>query len=269
MNSGEQAVRLARALPGLFREVDAGSDPGPLLVGGPPLEVATLSRALSEGGDQSLIRSTGLVGIEGLDGAALVYVIAGDASPADERVLREAERAGLPVVCLVLGGAGWGGRVLPYVPPTNVVRAPALDATTVDAVAERLARRAGEVAWMLAQGLPVLRRPVADALVARFARQNALIGAAVFVPGADLPLLTLNELRLVLRIGAAYGLEPARTRRIALGAILGLGFGLRGLARRAVQLAPIPGFAVKSGVAYAGTRAIGKAAIALAEREAT
>ena len=270
------AFRVVRALPGLLREVQTGAAPAPLLVGGPPSTVSELSRALSRGGDASLVRELRVDWARrgsplhegGERGAALVYVVRGDLTPTDERVLREADHRGLPLVCLLLDGGRANGRVLPYVLATDVVHASTIDAAAVVAVAVRVAARAGEAAWALARALPVLRRPVAEALVKRYARQNAVIGAAVFVPGADLPILTLNELRMVLRIAAAYGVAPDGARRLALATVVGAGFGLRAFARRAAQLLPVPAFALKAGVAYGGTRAIGEAAINYLERGA-
>ena len=65
-----------------------------------------------------------------------------------------------------------------------------------------------------------------------------MIGAAVFVPGVDLPVLTLNQLRLVLRIAAAHGFEvgPARMPE-ALG-IIGAALGFRAVARSLAGLVP-------------------------------
>jgi uncharacterized protein (DUF697 family) len=84
----------------------------------------------------------------------------------------------------------------------------------------------------------------------------------VFVPGADLPLLALNELRLLLRLEQAYGLEiDPRERLPEIAATLGVGFGMRALARELLDLVPVAGWAVKGAVAYAGTRALGEAAI--------
>jgi uncharacterized protein (DUF697 family) len=93
------------------------------------------------------------------------------------------------------------------------------------------------------------------------ARQNGVVGAAVFVPGVDLPVLTLNQLRLVLRIAAAHGQEvgPARLPE-ALG-IVGAALSLRTVARSLVGVVPWVGWAVKGGVAYGGTRALGEAAV--------
>ena len=84
--------------------------------------------------------------------------------------------------------------------------------------------------------------------------------AAIFVPGADLPLLTLNQVRLVLRIASAYGGEIDAPRVPELLGVLGAGFGFRAVAREALDLVPVAGWLVKGAVAYAGTRALGEAA---------
>jgi uncharacterized protein (DUF697 family) len=109
---------------------------------------------------------------------------------------------------------------------------------------------------------------VCEELIARFSRQNALVGAAVFVPGADMPVLTVNQIRLVLRIADAYGFEVDRERIPELLAVLGSGFGFRALAREALGAIPVAGWALKGAVAYAGTRAVGEAAMRYFERRA-
>ena len=100
-----------------------------------------------------------------------------------------------------------------------------------------------------------------DALIARVARQNAAIAAAVFIPGVDFPVLTLNQLRLVLRIAAAYGEEIDAERLPEILGVVGSALGFRALARQAVGVIPIAGWAVQGAVAYAGTRTLGEAAI--------
>jgi uncharacterized protein (DUF697 family) len=106
----------------------------------------------------------------------------------------------------------------------------------------------------------VLREPVCDGLVERFSRQNGVIGAAFFVPGADFAVLTLNQIRLVLRLAAAHGVEIDQSRLPEVLATVGAGLGFRALARQAVGLVPVAGWALKGGIAYAGTRALGEAA---------
>ena len=92
-----------------------------------------------------------------------------------------------------------------------------------------------------------------------------MVAAAVFVPGVDMPLLTLNQLRLVLRIAAAYGEEMNRDRLPEALAVVAAGLGLRTVARELLDLVPVAGWALKGAIAYAGTRAVGEAAIRAAE----
>jgi len=110
---------------------------------------------------------------------------------------------------------------------------------------------------------------VCEALVRRFARRAGLTGAAVFVPGADFPVLTLMQLRLVLRLAAAHGLDVDAQRLPEIGAVIGSGLALRTLARQALGVVPVAGWAVKGAVAYSGTRALGEAALRYFESTAT
>ncbi|HWG55163.1 MAG TPA: hypothetical protein VNT58_01440 [Gaiellaceae bacterium] len=190
--------------------------------------------------------------------AAVVRVLAGEATAEDEAELRAANRAGTPVVAVQTSGRGDGD--VPYVLATSVVVVPPGAGFPVDEILKALADRLGEHGTALAARLPALREPLAAALVESFARKNAVLAAAIFVPGADFPILTLNQLRLVLRIAAAYGVEVDASRVPELAATLGAAVGLRGVARRLLASVPVAGFALKAGVAYAGTRAVGEAA---------
>ena len=68
--------------------------------------------------------------------------------------------------------------------------------------------------------------------------------------------------RLLLRLEQAYGLEvDPRERLPELAATLVAGLGLRELARKLLDRVPVADWAVQSAVAYAGTRALGEAAI--------
>jgi uncharacterized protein (DUF697 family) len=132
----------------------------------------------------------------------------------------------------------------------------------VDAIARVIASRLGEEGAPLAARLPVLRRPVADVLVASFSRKCGVAAAAVFIPGADLPVLALHQVRMLLRIEQAYGLDAdPRERAPELLATVVAGLGLRAVARQLLAVVPVAGWAVKGAVAYAGTRALGEAAI--------
>jgi len=145
---------------------------------------------------------------------------------------------------------------------TDVLQLGAGQGFPIEAITLLIAARLGEEGAPLAARVPVLRRAVCERLVASFAKKNGIIGAAVFIPGVDLPVLALNEIRLILRLEQAYGLAiDPRERLPEIAATLGVGFGLRAVTRELLDFVPVAGWAIKGAVAYAGTRAIGEAAI--------
>jgi uncharacterized protein (DUF697 family) len=175
--------------------------------------------------------------------------------PPDEDLLHEASRDGIPIVAVT------DAETMPYVLATDLVRVPPGQGFPVPAIATAVARRLGEDGTSLAARLPVLRGAVCDELIRTFSKRNAVIAAAVFVPGVDMPVLTLNQARLVLRIALAYGQQIDRERAAELLGVVGAGFGFRTVARELLDLVPVAGWAVKGAVAYGGTRAVGEAAV--------
>ena len=92
---------------------------------------------------------------------------------------------------------------------TDVVYSATLDDDCGRGVAARIAARAGSGHMPSPGSCPALRPHVARSPRPVVRRKNALLGAAIFIPGADLPVLTLNEMRMVRRIADAYGVERA------------------------------------------------------------
>lgn len=112
-----------------------------------------------------------------------------------------------------------------------------------------------------ALSFPFVRRPLSAESVFSTSAQNAGIGLVLFIPGADMPIMTLNQAKMLLQIAAAYG-EPLDTHRVKeLACIVGGAFACRTAARQLVGLVPALGWAVKAGIGYAGTFAMGCAAI--------
>jgi uncharacterized protein (DUF697 family) len=234
------------ALLGILRELRRGAgDERPLAVAGARELVPLLARELRAGGAASAV-------VEGhvQNAAVLVWV-----GPPDEAALRAASRSGVPIVAVS------DARSVPYVLPADVVRVPRGQGFPVDAIAGAVARKLGEDGTALAARLPVLRGPVCDELIRRFSRKNGLVSAAVFIPGIDMPLLTLNQIRLVLRIALAYGQPIDRERAGELLGVVGAGFGMRAVARELLDFIPVAGWAVKGAIAYTGTKAVGAAAV--------
>ena len=249
----------------LLREFKAISQESPTLAVAGAGELATaLRRELARGGDATAV-------VPGWRGAAaLVWVQAGPLSEADRSELRAANAGKVPIVAVVVrssAGTAATAQRLPYVLATAHVRVGPGEAFPVGEIARALGRRMGERSSGLAARLPELRAGICASLVKNAAKRSAMIGSAIPVPGADLPVLALTQIRLALRIAHAYG-EPVDTKRLPelLGVVVG-GVGLRGIAR---QLAGSlgPGWLVKGAIAYGGTRAIGEAAIRYFEHRA-
>lgn len=252
------------AIYGLLKELRVSvEDAKPLAVTGPPALAATLRKELARGGDSSLVREQPIEGA-----SALVHVVAGPHSAEDERALRAAHRAKVPIV-VVLADPGLDDRAVPYVLATDIVRVEAASGFPVEEIAKAVAHKADEQGAALAARLPVLRRPVCSQLIEAAARKNGLVGAAIFIPGVDMPVLTLNQLRLVLRIATAYGEEVDAKRVPELLGVIGGAFGMRMLARELLDFVPVAGWLVKGAIAYTGTKAVGEAAIRYFEARAS
>ena len=245
---------------GLVKEISKTKD-RPLLVLGALAE--QLAREVAVGGDASAVRTSG----PPKDVEALVYILGGAVTEEDERVLKLAHRARVPTI-VVAAGREAPERV-PFVLATDVVRAEPGHGFPVDAIARTLAHKLGEDGTSLARHLPVLRPHVCSVLIESFARKNAIISAAVFIPGVDFPVLTLNQLRLVLRICAAYGLEVDNQRAPEILATVAAGLGFRTLARELLGVVPVAGWLLKGTIAYAATKALGEAAVRYCEARAT
>ncbi len=126
-----------------------------------------------------------------------------------------------------------------------------------------------EVRLAFAMAFPFVRRPLALDAVRSTAIQNAGVGVFVFIPGADMPVMTLNQAKMLLMIAAAYGEEPGLARAKELAAVVGGAFACRTIARQLVGVVPGLGWAVKGAIGYVGTEAMGRAAIEYYENGAS
>lgn len=107
----------------------------------------------------------------------------------------------------------------------------------------------------------VLRQPIARSLIQRASNRSAAVGAAGFLPGAELPVLLAQQVRLVSQLSALHGRPGGRARTVEIAGVVAAGYGWRALARRAVSLVPGAKVVVRSGFAYGATRSAGEAAL--------
>lgn len=237
---------------GLLRELSAGAgDRRPLVVSGALAE--QLGKELARGAEPGAVH----VGGRAQDGAVLVRVLAGAPTEEDTAELRAAKRAKVPVVAVQTGREEVD---VPYVLATDVVRCEPGRGFPVDEILQAAAARLGEEGTTLAARLPALREPLCRELIESFSRKNGIAAVAIFVPGADFPVLTLNQLRLVLRLAAAHGVEVDQQRAPEVLATIAAGLGFRAVARQVLGAIPVAGWLLKGGIAYVGTRAVGEAA---------
>lgn len=117
----------------------------------------------------------------------------------------------------------------------------------------------------LGRAYPAFRRAVCEEVIRKNSRQNAVIGALP-IPGADMPVMTANQGRMVLNIAAIYGEELSLERARELLGVLAAGFGFRALGRQAAKLVPFGGWAVAAVIGYSGTLAMGRATMLYFER---
>lgn len=113
----------------------------------------------------------------------------------------------------------------------------------------------------LAIAFPFMRRALATDAVLATSLQNAGIGLVPLIPGADLPIMTLNQAKMALQIAAAYGYEMDKDRIKELLTVVGGAYACRALSRQLLEFVPFLGFIIRPGIAYGGTAAMGYAII--------
>ncbi len=207
---------------------------------------------------------------ENVGGLDAVIAVAGSGGAALRAALVAPRQARVPVVVVALGDD------VHRVALADGLPQPTADLVVGDDIADVVDGRLA--AWLadeiaskrlaLAHNFAFMRRAVAEEAVRATAWQNGLVGAVAFFPGADMPIMTANQAKMLLQIAAAFGerLGPDRIKELA--AIVGGAFVFRTVARQALGFVPVLGWAVKGGIGYGGTIAMGMAAISYFEQGA-
>lgn len=112
-----------------------------------------------------------------------------------------------------------------------------------------------------AMSFPFIRRPLAEDAITATSLQNCAVGLVPFLPGADMPIMTLNQVKMTLQIATAYGqpLDVDRVKEIAV--IVAGAFLCRNLVRTATKAIPFAGWVISGGMGFAATEAMGRAMI--------
>lgn len=227
---------------------------GPLLVTGMLAE--QLARQLGEGADPGAVVAGDASRVA--HSAAVVHIIAGEPTPADEELVHDADHRGVPVVLVQLWPqADW---TRPFVLTPFVVECRAGEGFPVREISRRVVE-AVEDPVAVARRIPVLQDAVARSLVGATAIRAAILGAVGKRSRAARPLITLDQLRMLagLRMlrAAPAGDEALKSLAPFAAAAVGAGFLLRGAARSAQGALPAP--VANALVAAAGTWLLGEA----------
>ena len=149
------------------------------------------------------------------------------------------------------------------------------DPVNPDAMTRAIAREQQHIELAIARNFPLFRHAVADRIVHRVSRENALFSLVTALPNVvpsiiDLPwavgefatdtaFLTMNQIRMALLMAAVHGQSVGYTEQKAqIAAIVAGAFGWRALARELVGKIPLGGGLIpKAAVAFAGTYVVG------------
>jgi hypothetical protein len=157
------------------------------------------------------------------------------------------------------------------VPPNGYLFNPA----DTEATARAIVSDHHSLELAIARRFPLFRRPVADKIIHRVSRENALFSLVTALPNVipsviDLPwaigefatdtaFLTMNQIRMALLMAGAHDRIIGYTEQKAQIAVIVAGaFGWRALARELVGKIPLGGGLIpKAAVAFAGTYVVG------------
>jgi uncharacterized protein (DUF697 family) len=195
----------------------------------------------------------------------IVFVAAGTDAGRIAPLVRAARSESRDVIAVVRGHADEDWATRAGVHGDELARSYGPDPESGPSLENRIVRAAGNRGGALAAHLPAVRRAYCDHVILANAKQNGVIGVVVIIPGADMPAMTANQIRMVLQIAAAYGEEISLDRALEILSVIGTGFAFRTLARQTLPFVPGFGWAVKGAVGVSGTLALGRAAIAYFE----
>lgn len=150
-----------------------------------------------------------------------------------------------------------------------MARAALLEQEQVRVIEKRLAQ------WLLSvlpekkltlcNAFPFVRGVAARSEVSSCAVQNSAIGLIHLIPGADLPLMTVNQVKMLLRIASMYGHELDFLQAVQVVGVGAFAFVSRSGARSALRALPTFAQVIRASVALGSTCAIGWALIAYYE----
>ncbi len=201
-----------------WKEVSAGADrsAGIVLAGDPRL-VGLAQDRLASGGTvpATWVRPLGdLNGLASVPGELLVLLVSSDREAEALAAVGDPAPRGGAIIAVDEGAAATGKISRPG---RRCTRLSFSDSPTGwRRLFEVCVDAAGDHVVALGRRHPVLRAAAANQVIGRTAVQNALVGLAFFVPGSDMPVMTLNQVKMVLSVANLYGYQIDRERAVEI-----------------------------------------------------
>ena len=187
---------------------------------------------------------------------ALVFVVA-RADIAVDMVAKSVEQ-NLPVMVAVEEGLRSDAATAYSLSILDVISARKPD-LLVNQTANWFAANLSDHRMALASDFTFMRPSLADTMIANTAKQNAIIAAVFFLPGADMPVMLINQIKMAMQLAFIYGEELTVKRIAEVFAVVGMAYLSRAISRSAGgDLPKYLKLPVNVAVAYATTLGIGK-----------
>jgi uncharacterized protein (DUF697 family) len=128
-------------------------------------------------------------------------------------------------------------------------------------LAQWIIRNDPENIYAWASGFSFIRQTLVKEIINDAALQNGVISSAFFLPGADLPVLLLNQIRMIFRLAAIHDVRFDQKPWPEMVVLIAQAFGWRYLARYLIEQLPAVSWAIRISVGYGGTAILGHAAL--------
>lgn len=114
-----------------------------------------------------------------------------------------------------------------------------------------------------------LRGSACKKIIMRAALANVAVGGINIIPGADFPLMAINQVQMAMKIATMYGYEISLERIPEALFIMLSGLTMRGIAKGLTAPIKHGKFIIKGALGFAGTWAVGEALVQRFERGQT
>ena len=102
-----------------------------------------------------------------------------------------------------------------------------------------------------------MRPRISSALIHGASVQNGAVGGAKIFRGADMPIMTANQARMILELAAIYGYRLNEDRIVEIVGVVIYAFIMKYASKYVKDFSSLPDFAIDAVFGFAGTELLG------------